>query len=221
MTKTEATTSRGDPLAGDAHQAGVALVQRAHGRHEADRPAAARVPGEQRVQLLAGVRRATGRVVIGPRARSGRRSGRVEQLEDPAGADRQHPAVGDGPVEGGAGQGDVGRHRLRRVGLQVLEVRPHGADVTADDRAGQRGVAVVEGVVEGGGQQRPQRGGRVVDAGGGEDLHGLGDQGDQVVGAVREAGVVERAHLLGHPRRAAAEVGDERLGDGRARRARR
>ena len=35
-----------------------------------------------------------------------------------------------------------------------------------------------------------------------QDLHRLGHQGDQVVGAVGETGVVERAHLLGHPDRA-------------------
>ena len=86
-----------------------------------------------------------------------------------------------------------------------------GAEVAADDRAGQRGVALLEGVVEGGGEQRAQGAGRVRGTGRREDLHGLGDQGDQVVGAVREARVVERAHLLGHPHRRAAEVGDERL----------
>ncbi len=71
-----------------------------------------------------------------------------------------------------------------------------------------------QGVVEGGGQQRAQGAGRVGGTGRGEDLHRLGDQGDQVVGAVREAGVVERAHLLGHPHRRAAEVGDQRLDEG-------
>ena len=100
-----------------------------------------------------------------------------------------------------------------RVGGEVGEVGADGLDVAADDRAGQRGVAVLERVVEGGGQQRAQGGGRVVGAGGGEHLHRLGDQGDEVVGAVRETGVVERALVLGHPHRAAAEVGDQALGE--------
>ena len=83
---------------------------------------------------------------------------------------------------------------LRRVRADVVEVGADGADVAAHDRPGQRGVAVRQRVVEGGGQQRPQGGGRVVGAGRGrEQLHRLGDQGDQVVGAVRQPGVVERA----------------------------
>ena len=62
-------------------------------------------------------------------------------------------------------------------------------------------------------EQRAQRVGGLVGAGRGQHLQRLADQGDQVVGAVREAGVVERAAVLGHPHRAAAEVGDERLGE--------
>ena len=44
------------------------------------------------------------------------------------------------------------------------------------------------------------------------NVDGLGDQGHEVVGAVRETRVVERAALLGHPDGAALEVGDEPLG---------
>ena len=87
-----------------------------------------------------------------------------------------------------------------------------GLHVTAHDRAGQRGVALGERVVEGGGEQRAQRRGGVLGAGGGQQLHRLADQGDEVVGAVRETGVVERALALGHPQRDAAEVGDQALG---------
>ncbi len=98
------------------------------------------------------------------------------------------------------GQRDVGRQRLRRVGLEVGEVRPHGVDVASHDRAGQGGVALLERVVEGGGEQRAQRAGRVADTRGREDLHRLGDQGDQVVGPVRQTGVVERAASARAPR---------------------
>ena len=73
-----------------------------------------------------------------------------------------------------------------------------------------------ERVVEGGGEQRAQRVGRVqvgvVHARRGQQLHGLGDQRDQVVGAVGQRRVVERALVLGHPHRAAAEVRDQLLG---------
>ena len=51
---------------------------------------------------------------------------------------------------------------LRRVGGDVLEVGPDGAEVATDDRPGQRGVALLEGVVEGGGEQRAQGAGRVA-----------------------------------------------------------
>ena len=95
----------------------------------------------------------------------------------------------------------------------VADVRPDGLDVAAHDRAGQRRVAEAQGVVEGGGQQRAEGRRGVVGTGGPEQLHRLGDQGDQVVGAVREAGVVERALVLRHPDDAAAQVGDEGLGE--------
>ena len=184
----------------------MALVERAHGRHEADRAAAGASGCEQGGELLAGVRedgrrghRRRGAGADGRAARSGAR-----RVEDPAhrrGADRQQPAVGDDAVEGGARHGDVRRQRLRRVGGDVGEVGADGVDVAAHDRAGQGGVALLEGVVEGGGEQRAQGGGGVVGTGGGEQLHRLGDQGDEVVGAVGEAGVVERAALLGDPHR--------------------
>ena len=85
----------------------------------------------------------------------------VEQVADPRGADRHDAAVGDGAVEGGPGQGDVGAEGLRRVGGDVLEVGPDGAEVAADDRAGQGGVALLEGVVEGRGKEWAQGAGRV------------------------------------------------------------
>ena len=88
-------------------------------------------------------------------------------------------------------------------------------DVAADDRAGQRGVAVASALSSAAVSSGRSVGGRVVGARPRQqDLHGLGDEGDQVVGAVREPRVVERAPVLGHPHRAAAEVGDQLLGDG-------
>src|SRR5207247_7947168 len=126
--------------------------------------------------------------------------------------DGQGRAVGERAVGGGAGHGDVRRDGVGGVDGEVVEVGPHGVDVAADDRAGEGGVTVVERVVEGGSQQRPERPGRVVGTGGGQDLQGLRDQGDQVVGAVGETGVVEGAFVLGHPHRAAAQVGDQALG---------
>ena len=202
------------------HQAGVPVVEGAHRRHERDRLTRPARGGEQVGQLLASARedRGRGHRRSSERAGSGawrpdRGRGRVEDAEHLRGADRQQPAVGDGAVEGRVRHGDVGRQRLRRVGEEVGDVGPDRLDVTADDRPGQGGVAVLERVVERGGQQWPQGRGRVVGAGGRQDLHGLGDEGDEVVGAVGQACVVERAPVLGHPHRATAEVGDEGLGD--------
>ena len=95
----------------------------------------------------------------------------------------------------------------------VGEVRADRLDVAADDRAGQRGVAVGQRVVQRRGQQRAQGGGRVGGAGLAEQVHRLGDQGDEVVRAVREARVVERAPVLLDPDDAAAEGGDQRAGE--------
>jgi hypothetical protein len=142
------------------------------------------------------------------RARGGRG---VEDAEHLAGADGQQPAVGHGPTQGGAGHGEVRRQRLRRRGLEVGHVGADGLHVAANDRAREGRVAVLERVVEGGGQQRAERGGRVLGAGGGEDLHRLGDEGDEVVGTVGETRVVERAAVLRDPHRATAQVGHQRL----------
>ena len=130
------------------------------------------------------------------------------------GPDRQQAAVGDDAVEGGAGEREVGVDGLRRVGCDVDQVGADGLDVAADDRAGEGGVALAQRVVEGGVEQRAQGVGGVVATGGGQHLHRLGHEGDEVVGAVGETCVVERALVLGDPHRAATEVGDELLGDG-------
>ena len=142
----------------------------------------------------------------------------VEDADELGGADRQQPPVEDGAVRRWPAPWRRTTGASRRVGGDVGEVGADGLDVAAHDRAGQRRVAVGERVVEGGGEQRAQRRGRVLGAGGAEQVHRLGDQGDEVVGAVREAGVVERALVLGHPHRHAAEVGDQGLGEARGRR---
>ena len=199
-----------------AHQAGVAVVQGAHGRHEGDLLRAPAGADEQRRELLAGVRedrRGAHRLVSLVRRLVERGRDPVEHPQHLGRADREQSAVGHGAVEGGARHRDVRRQRLRRVGDQVGEVGADRLDVTTHDRAGERGVTVLERVVEGCGEQRAQGRRGVLGTGGGEDLHRLGDQRDEVVGAVGQACVVERAAVLGHPHRATAEVGDERLGE--------
>ena len=93
------------------------------------------------------------------------------------------------------------------------QVREHGAGVAAGDRAGQRAVAVAQRVVQRGGQQRAEHPLRVADPGAAQQVRGLGDQRDQVVRAVRERGVVERAGRVGHPDRLRAHLDDQRLAD--------
>ena len=116
----------------------------------------------------------------------------VEDAAELGGPDGQQSPVGHDPVEGGPRQGDVRRQGVRRRRPELGDVTPHGLDVTAHDRTGEGGVALAQRVVEGGGQQGTQRAGRVVGTRGVQELHRLGDEGDQVVGAVGERGVVER-----------------------------
>ena len=85
---------------------------------------------------------------------------------------------------------------LGRVGGDLDEVGADGLDVAAHDRAGEGGVALGERVVEGRVEQRAEGVGGAVATGGGQHLHRLGHQGDEVVGAVGEACVVERALVL-------------------------
>ena len=169
----------------------MALVQGAHGRDErrpgrrpGGRPRAGAlellaVGGHDRPDAHRSVRGASA-----PASSSTRRSG--------VRADRRHPAVGDDAVERGAGQREVAtaacraRARRARRGGRGRSRRRRGR------RAGERGVAVLEGVVEGGAEQRPQRRGRVVDAGVRSRSIASLDQRHQVVGAVRQPGVVER-----------------------------
>ncbi len=121
-------------------------------------------------------------------------------------------AVGERAVGRGAGHRDIPGDRLRGVGAQLADVGGDRARVPAGDRAGQRGVAGAQGVVQGGAEQRAEHPVGGGDPGLGQQLHRLGDQGDQVVGAQREGSVVERARLLGDPLGLAAHLDDEGLG---------
>ena len=160
-----------------------------------------------------------------PRRERGRREagGRTRErvLEQPADLDRpdrQHPAVGHHPVEGVAGQRDVRRQRVRRDGGDLLEVG--GCTVPTSPRtigpvraASPSRRALSRAAVSSGRNVSAGSYSGSSARGRGEHLAGLGHQGDQVVGAVRERGVVERPPLLRHPHGAAAEVGDQLLGE--------
>ena len=189
----------------------MALVQGTHGRHQHDRPAVLARGTQQAAPAPPGCRRAgevrslAGQPLAGRGARCGRRGrpggvgglGGLEHLAELGAADGQQPAVGDDAAEGRPGQRDVRRQRLGGVAGDLGEVAADGLDVATDDRAGEGGVAVGQRVVEGGGEQRAQGAGRVVDAGRRQQLGGLGDEGDQVVGAVGQRRVVERAASSG------------------------
>ena len=86
-----------------------------------------------------------------------------QRLADVARRGRREATVGLGAGGGGAGQRDVGvAGGGRGAGLgERVDVRADGGDVAAHDGTGECGVAVVEGVVEGGAEQRTQDGGRV------------------------------------------------------------
>ena len=71
---------------------------------------------------------------------------------------------------------------------------------------------MAQAVVERGGEQRREKPAG-ADAGPAQQVRGLGDQGDQVVGAGDQRRVVEPPVLLGHEERFAAHLQDEGLGD--------
>ena len=179
---------------------------------------ASRSASSSRVRARAGASAVIGAGACGRRSGTGARPpvgdgrcrGGVEHPAHLRGPDRQQPAVGDGAVERWPGPG---RRTTAASAAPSAAISARWARTvsTSPRTIGPVSAAspCVERVVERGGEQRAQGAGRVVGAGGGEQLHRLGDQGDQVVGAVGEAGVVERAHLLGHPHRRAAEVGDQ------------
>ena len=84
--------------------------------------------------------------------------------------------------------------------------------VPSRDRAGQRGVAEPQRVVERGGQQRAEHPGRLADAGLGEQVGRLDDLGHQMIRRACQRGVVEAAVSLGDEHRLAAHLHDQDLG---------
>ena len=98
--------------------------------------------------------------------------------------------------------------------MSVSRWSAHGADVAPADRPGEPAVAAAQAVVQRGGEQRAEHAGGVGDAGGAQQVGGLGDEGDQVVGAGDQRGVVEPPVVLGDEERLAAHLEDQRLGDG-------
>ena len=88
-----------------------------------------------------------------------------------------------------------------------------GAGVAAGDRPGERPVAVAQRVVQRGRQQRRDEPLGGVDAGALQDVDAVAHQRDQVVRAVGEGRVVERADGLGHADRFGAHLDDEGLAD--------
>ncbi|SCD99292.1 syndecan 1 [Streptomyces sp. IgraMP-1] len=135
-----------------------------------------------------------------------------EDGEEGGGEVRLEQALVEGAVGGGAGHREVPGDGARGVRAQLLDVGLDGPRVSAGDGAGEGGVAGAQGVVEGGaeeGAEHPVGGG---DPGRAQQLHRLGDQGDQVVGAEREGRVVERTGLLRDPLGLSAHLDDEGLG---------
>lgn len=120
--------------------------------------------------------------------------------------------MGQGAVGGRAGHRQIAGDGLRGVLAQLGDVRGDGARVPARDGAGEGRVAGAQGVVQGGAQQRAEHPVGGLDTGRAQELHGLGDQGDQVVGAQGEGRVIERAALLGDPLGLAAHLDHQGLG---------
>ena len=111
-----------DAVTCDPREAGVPVVERAHGGRT--RP----VPTGPRAGRASSPRVRASRVVevMGDRCAAGPALGLVDDAPDGGRPDRQDPAVGDDPVEGVAREGDVRRQRVGRVGPDVGEVGPHG-----------------------------------------------------------------------------------------------
>ncbi len=117
------------------------------------------------------------------------------------------------PAGGAGGQDAVGPGQVGVHGVELAQVGPDGAGVPAGDRPGERPVAVAQRVVQRGRQQRRDEPLRGVDAGALQDVHAVAHQRDQVVRAVRQGRVVERADGLGHADRFGAHLDDEGLTD--------
>ena len=94
------------------------------------------------------------------------------------------------------GQDAVGPGRSGVDGVEHPQVGADGAGVAAGDRAGERAVAVPQRVVQRGRQQRRDSRLGGVHAGRLQGVDAVAHERDQVVRAVRERGVVERADGL-------------------------
>ena len=96
----------------------------------------------------------------------------------------------------------------------------HRPDVTPRDRAGQARLALVQGSVQGRREQGAESGRTVLDPGGRQHSDGLRHHGQQVVGAVGEGCVVDRARRLLQDEGLPAELDHQRLRDRQHRRGR-
>ena len=117
------------------------------------------------------------------------------------------------PAGGAGGQDAVGPGQVGVDGVELAQVGADGAGVAAGDRPGERAVAVPQRVVQRGRQQRRDEPLGGMDAGPLQDVDAVAHERDQVVGAVREGGVVERADGLGHADRLGAHLDDKGLAD--------
>ena len=90
----------------------------------------------------------------------------------------------------------------------------HSRRVTAGDRAGQARVAEAQRVVQRREEQRPEQPRGLRHPGRPEQVRGLGDERDQVVGGAGERRVIQLALLLGDEDRLAAHLDHQRLGRG-------
>ena len=93
-------------------------------------------------------------------------------------------------------------------------MRGHGPRVAAGDRAGQARVAEPQRVIQGCGQQRPEQARGLGYPGRPEQVHGLGDQRDQVVSGAGDRCVVQVPVFLGDEDRLAAHLDHQCLGRG-------
>ena len=87
------------------------------------------------------------------------------------------------------------------------------ACVAAGHRAGERGVAGPQGVVERGTEQRGEQPFRLLDPAPAQQVDRLVDEGGEVVGPAGEGRVVERPLVLLDPLRVPAHLDHERLAD--------
>ena len=101
----------------------------------------------------------------------------------------------------------------QRQAVELGEVGCHGAGVPAGDRTRETRLALAQCPVEGGGEQRAQRRTGLVHTHGGQDTHGLCDDGEQVVGAVGQGGVVARTGIVVEHEGFPAELDGQCLGD--------